>query len=88
MSDNKGVEPLKKRCMTLSQLQLRTLDVLRRVRFQFQRAAHEPGMTDAEFIEEFIEPLESDIYQDRQMSKMARIRTTPIEQAREQPGSP
>jgi hypothetical protein len=65
--------PLQKRTMTLSQLQMRTLDVLRKVRFQLQRphwAAE--GMTDAEFLEQIICPLETDIYQDRQILKMAK----------------
>lgn len=66
------VKPLKKKTMTLSQLQLRTLDVLRKVRFQFNRAAHDEGMSDSEFIEDVLEPLETDIYQDRQVLKMAR----------------
>lgn len=66
------VEPLRKRTMTLSELQLRTLDVIRKVRFQFQRQGHEPGMSDSEFLAAIIEPLETDIYQDRQMLKMLR----------------
>jgi len=58
--------------MTLSQLQMRTLDVLRKVRFQLGRQAHEEGMSDAEFIDSILEPLETDIHQDRQMLKMLR----------------
>jgi hypothetical protein len=69
MSD---VQPLKKKTMTLSELQLRTLDVLRKVRFQFNRAAHEEGMSDGEFLDAVLAPLETDIYQDRQMLKMTR----------------
>lgn len=68
------VPPLKKKTMTLSQLQMRTLNVLRHVRFQLQRQGHEDGMSDAEFIEKEIEPLETDIYQDRQMLKMLKRR--------------
>lgn len=66
------VKPLTKRTMTLNDLQLRTLDVIRKVRFQLGRAAHENGMSDDEFIEEVLEPLETDIYQDRQMLKMIK----------------
>lgn len=66
--------PLKKRMMTLSKLQLRTLDVLRKVRFQLQRQGHEPGMSDAEFLASVLEPLEADIYQDRQMAKLKKAR--------------
>lgn len=65
-------KPLKKRTMTLGDLQMRTLDVLRKVRFQLQRQGHEPGMSDGEFLASVIEPLETDIYQDRQMLKMLR----------------
>ena len=65
-------EPLRKRTMTLGQLQLRTLDVLRKVRFQFGRQAHDQGMSDGEFIDEIIAPLETDIYQDRQILKMKK----------------
>lgn len=66
------VKPLKKKTMTLSQLQMRTLDALRKVRFQLQRQGHELGMSDSEFLEAVIEPLETTIYQDRQMLKMLR----------------
>jgi len=66
------VEPLRKKTMTLSELQMRTLDVLRRVRFQFQRQSHDPGMSDAEFLDQFVEPLETEIHQDRRMLKMLR----------------
>lgn len=68
------VEPLKKRTMTLNQLQLRTMDVLRKARFQLGRSAHEEGMSDAEFIEQVLEPFETDLYQDRQMLRMLRQR--------------
>jgi len=56
--------------MTLNDLQLRTLDVLRKVKFQLGRAAHEAGMSDAEFIDEVIDPFSTDIYQDRHVLKM------------------
>lgn len=65
-----SVEPLRKKTMTLNELQLRTLDVLRRVKFQFNRQAHEEGMSDAEFVDQVIDPLATDIYQDRQVLKM------------------
>ena len=59
------VEPLKKKTMTLNELQVRTLNVIRLARFQLGRSAHEEGMSDAEFIEQVLEPLETDIHQDR-----------------------
>lgn len=66
------VQPLRKRTMTLSELQIKTLDVLRKVRFQLGRQAHEDGMTDTEFVEQYVDPLETEIYQDRQMLKLIR----------------
>ena len=72
MSERPKVKPLKKKTMTLAQLQLRTLDVLRKVRFQFGRAAHEDGMSDDEFIEQVVNPLETDIYQDRVILRQKR----------------
>lgn len=73
MSDNPTtIPPLRKKTMTLNELQLRTLDVLRKVKFQFGRQAHEEGMSDAEFIDQVIDPLATDIYQDRQVLKMAK----------------
>lgn len=66
------VQPLRKRTMTLNELQLKTLDVLRKVRFQLGRQAHEDGMTDTEFVEQYVDPLETEIYQDRQMLKLIR----------------
>jgi hypothetical protein len=66
------VEPLRKKTMSLSKLQLRVLEVLRHVRFQFGRSAHEDGMSDEEFLDSVISPLEEDIYQDREMLRMLR----------------
>lgn len=66
------VKPLKKRIMTLSQLQLKTLDVLRKVKFQFNRNPYSEGMSDEEFIENIVDSLMTNIYQDRHMAKMLR----------------
>lgn len=63
------VRPLTKKTMTLSELQIRTANVLRLVKFQLRRQAHEEGMTDEEFISKVVEPLETDIYQDRHILK-------------------
>jgi hypothetical protein len=68
--DANVVEPLKMKTMTLSQLHRRTLKVLRLVRLQFNRAAHEDGLSDAEFLDQVISPLETDIKQDRDILKM------------------
>ena len=64
------VKPLKKKTMTLNELQLRTLDVIRKARFQLGRSAHDNGMSDDEFIEQVLETLETEIYQDRHVLKM------------------
>lgn len=74
MSGEKKVEPLRKKTMTLNELQMKTLDVLRKVRFQFNRSAHEDGMSDTEFLDQIIDPFETEIHQDRQMLKMLRKR--------------
>ena len=66
------VEPLKARTMGLSKLQLETLDLIRKVRFQFQRQAYEDGMSDQEFIDQIVTPLETKIYQDREVLGMKR----------------
>lgn len=70
--DKNEVRPLRKRTMTLSKLQMRTLDMIRMVRFQLRRAAHEDGLSDEEFIESTLEPFEHEIYADRQVLKMIR----------------
>lgn len=68
------VEPLKSRTMTLNELQLRTMDVLRKVKFQLHRAAHQDGMSDGEFIDQVVDPLIEEIYQDRDVLRMHRAR--------------
>ena len=50
--------------MTLEELQLKTLSVLKRVRKQFNRAAHEDGLSDGEFMDQVVEPLERKIKDD------------------------
>lgn len=74
MSGEDEVRPLQKKTMTLSELQLKTLDVLRKVRFQFNRQAYDDGMSDTEFLDQIIDPFETEIYQDLQMLKMLRKR--------------
>ena len=66
------VKPLTKKTMTLNELQLRTLKVLRLVRSQLNRQAHEGGMSDTEFTENVLDPLETEIKQDRYVLKMFR----------------
>lgn len=58
--------------MTLNELQLRVVDVLRKARFQLRRQAHETGMSDEEFIDDVLTPLEDDVYQDRKVLQMHR----------------
>jgi hypothetical protein len=62
---SKMVEPLKSRTMTLGELQMATLSVLSLVRKQLRRNPAKGGMSDEEFIENILEPLETDIRQDR-----------------------
>ena len=66
------VKPLRSRTMTLDQLQLETLDLIRKVRFQLQRQGYEEGMSDEEFMEQIVEPLEHKIYADRHILRMNR----------------
>jgi hypothetical protein len=71
MATKPKVKPLTKRTMTLGHLQKRTLDVLRRVKRQFQRQGFEEGMGDEEFVEEVINPLMNDISADRDILRTA-----------------
>lgn len=66
------VKPLTKSTMTLSQLQNRTLEVLRKVRRQFNKKHYQEGLSDDEFFEEVVEPLIADICQDKEILKMAK----------------
>jgi len=67
---------LKARIHTLSQLQLETLDLIRKLRFQLQRSACDPGMNDTKFLDMIVQPLEDKIYADREMAKVKRERST------------
>lgn len=68
------VEPLKSRTMTLNELQLATLDLIRKVRFQLNHNPFEEGMSDKEFDSEILCDLETVIIQDRQIIKMHRAK--------------
>lgn len=68
------VEPLKSRTMGLSELQFATLELIRKVRFQFRRQAHEDGMSDEEFMSQVVEPFEHRIYADRAVLRDKRKR--------------
>lgn len=59
------VEPLKSRTMTLDELQRETLKVLRKVRRQLNRSPYQSGMSDLEFMEEVLDPLQMRILADR-----------------------
>ena len=65
-----NVKPLKARIHTLHQLQLETLNLCRKIRFQLQHHAYEGGMNDTEFLEQIVSPLEAKIYTDRAMAKL------------------
>lgn len=70
MTKGHQIKPLKKRIMTLQQLRQRTVRALQLCRKQFLKSPHEEGLTDEEFIDEHINPLLNDIWQDRQMEKI------------------
>lgn len=59
------IEPLRKRTMTLSQLQRRTLKVLREIRKHLNTPGAIAELSDQELINDVIEPLISDIQTDR-----------------------
>lgn len=62
------VPPLKSTIHTLDELQLETLNLCRKVRFQLQHHAHQSGLNDTEFLEQIVSPLEEKIYADRAMA--------------------
>ena len=66
------VKPLKARIHTLNRLQLETLDLCRKIRFQLQHHAYEGGMNDTEFLAQIVSPLEEKIYADRAMAHEMR----------------
>ena len=72
------VKPLRARTMGLSELQLATLDLIRKVRFQLNRLAHEDGMSDSEFLDQIVDKLEHHILQDRVVLRMNRKRKEDI----------
>lgn len=66
------VKPLKARTMGLAELQLATMDLIRKVRFQFGHKPHDDGMTDNEFLEEIVDPFEQKILADRSVIRDKR----------------
>lgn len=59
--------PLRRRTLSLDQLQMVVLRLIRKVRNQMNRSAHEPGLSDSEFAEQVLDPLESMVRQDREI---------------------
>lgn len=59
------VEPLKKRTMTLDELQRRTVKTIRMMQKQLKRKHYHGGMTDDEFSDQVLNTLANDIYCDR-----------------------
>ena len=66
----KNVKPLKRRTMALGELQKKTLKILRGVRSQLTRRAHEEGLSDTEFLEQVISPFMERILSDREVLRM------------------
>jgi hypothetical protein len=64
------VEPLRRKVMTLEQLQNRTLKVLKLTIKQFGKGPHEDGMSDNEFIHDVLEELDMDIRHDQDILKL------------------
>jgi len=62
-------KPLRRKTMSLNVLQLRILDVLKQTIKQFNRLAHEDGMSDSEFIDHVLLKLQTEIKQDRYVLK-------------------
>lgn len=76
-----SVQPLRKRTMGLDELRNQTRAVLKKCRKQLMRKAHEEGLSDSEFIDQVINPLETDIWQDVQVEKMQahRVPNMPLQ---------
>lgn len=64
---------LRSKTMTLDQLQQRVLKTIRQTVKQFNRLAHEPGLSDYEFINDALLPLKTEIEQDRDVIRLKRI---------------
>lgn len=59
------IEPLRRRTMTLDQLQKKTLQLIKRVHKHLNTPTHISGVTDAEFLEKACYGLETRIKEDR-----------------------
>jgi len=68
------VRPLKSKTMTIDELRTSVLTFMRQTRKQFNRAAHDEGMSDNEFLSHVLDPLEYRIRADRDVEAMARKR--------------
>ena len=69
---DKEPKPLKAKTMTLHQLQMETLSLIRKVRFQLKRQPWQGGMSDEEFAEKVLGDFEAKIAADVHVIKMAR----------------
>lgn len=63
------VKPLKARILTLEELQQETLQLIKKTRKQFNHKPHEEGMSDRDFVDLVLTPLETKIQQDIEMQK-------------------
>ena len=63
------VKPLKSRTLPLDELQMKTLDLIRKLRLQLIAAPWETGMNDQEFLDQIVKPLEDKIHADRELLK-------------------
>src|SRR5262245_53111554 len=67
-------QPLRARTIALCELQTRTLNVSRFVKFQLRKPQYAGGKTAEEFIEDIIDPFAFDIHADRGGRRMHRKR--------------
>lgn len=68
-------QPKKPKIMTTGALQLKTLELIRRVRVHIETPKDYSGPTDEQFLEEVVKPLEDQIRQDRvDVSEYAKLR--------------
>jgi len=67
-------KPLKSKTMTLHQLQMETLSLIRKMRFQLNRQPWQGGMSDEEFASKVLGDFEAKIVNDVHVLKMAKGR--------------
>lgn len=67
------VKPLRRRTLTVEQMQQKTLKLITAARKQLRRKPYQDGLSDEEFIEQVLDPLASQIKEDQEMSKLRHM---------------